>query len=49
MIIVDSKKSIIENKNFLKRFEEIYNKAFPDEMEREEFSDILIRVKIIFK
>jgi hypothetical protein len=46
MIIVDSKKSIIENQELLEKFEEIYNNCFPDEMEREEFLDILIRVRV---
>lgn len=45
MIIIDSEKSILENKLYLDCFESIYLQSFPDELEREEFSDILLRVK----
>lgn len=45
MILIDSKNSVNTHKKLLDRFKEIYLEAFPDEMEREDFYDILVRVK----
>ena len=46
MILIDSRNSINTHKKFLDRFKEIYIEAFPDEMEREDFYEILVRIKL---
>lgn len=44
MIIIDSEDKLHKYQKYLEIFREIYFEAFPDEMEREEFSDILVRI-----
>lgn len=46
MILIDSRNSVNTHKRLLDRFKEIYIEAFPDEMEREDFYEILVRIKL---
>lgn len=45
MILIGSKSSIEVNKKKLEDFKKIYLEAFPDDAEREDFNEILYRVK----
>lgn len=45
MLLIDSKNKIDSNKLYIEKFKKVYIEAFPDEMEREDFNEILYRVR----